>query len=42
MQEDVCCVCGEKHGLNDLADVEINGKMKKICNGCADAVHGFA
>jgi hypothetical protein len=38
----LCCVCGEEHGLGDLHDVEIKGEIKKVCDGCADTIHGFA
>ena len=38
---DVCCVCGEEHGLGDLHDIKIKKKMKKICKECVDIVHGL-
>ena len=31
----VCCCCGEEHGLDDMHDVKIKGKNKKICKECA-------
>jgi hypothetical protein len=38
-----CCeVCGEKHGLNDLRDYEIKGKIRRICEGCVAAIKGIA
>ena len=39
---EVCCVCGEEHGLDDINHVEIKGKEKKICKQCATAIKGFA
>jgi hypothetical protein len=38
----ICCVCGEEHGLGDLHDVKIIGEIKKVCDGCADTIHGLA
>jgi hypothetical protein len=37
----VCLVCGEEHGLDDIHTLEIKGKMKKICKGCAAAIKGI-
>ena len=37
-----CCVCGEEHDLGDIKHVEIKGKTKKICKGCAAAIKGIA
>jgi len=37
-----CCVCGEEHGLDEIEHIEIKGKPKKICKGCAAAIKGFA
>jgi hypothetical protein len=34
----ICCLCGEEHGLGDLHDVI----RKKVCDGCADTIHGLA
>jgi len=38
----VCCVCGEEHGLDEIEHVEIKGKTKKICKGCAAEIKGLA
>lgn len=38
----VCIVCGEEHGFDDVHIVNINGKDKKICKGCATAIKGLA
>ncbi len=37
----ICCLCEEKHSLGNLHDVEINGEIKKVCEGCADTIHGL-
>jgi hypothetical protein len=39
--ENICCVCGEEHGLEDLHNIQVKGKGKKICKGCADIIHGL-
>jgi len=37
-----CFVCGEEHGLDDIEHIEIKGKEKDICKGCATAIKGLA
>ena len=38
-----CCdVCGKEHGLDDLKDIEIKGKTRKICKECVTAIKGIA
>jgi len=37
----VCLVCGEEHGLDDIHHIEIKGKTRKICKGCAAAIKGI-
>lgn len=37
----ICCICGEEHGLDDINHIEIKGKTKKICKGCATAIKGI-
>ena len=37
-----CCVCGKEHSLDDIKHIEINGKIKKICKGCATAIKGIS
>jgi len=37
-----CSVCDEEHDLDDIHHIEIKGKIKKICKGCATAIKGFA
>jgi len=41
-QKVVCCVCEEKHDLNETYQIKIKGETKNICQGCADIVHGLA
>ena len=40
-EPNVCCCCGEEHGFDDLYDVKIKGKDKKICKECATSVKGL-
>jgi hypothetical protein len=40
-EKQLCIVCGEEHGLEDIHIVKINGKNKKICKGCATAIKGL-
>ena len=40
-RKQICIVCGEEHGLDDIHTVEIKGKEKKICKGCATAINGL-
>lgn len=37
-----CCVCGEEHGLDEIENIEIKGKEKTICKGCAAEIKGLA
>lgn len=37
----ICCCCGEEHGLDKIHDVEIKGENKKICKECATSIKGF-
>jgi hypothetical protein len=37
-----CIVCGEEHGLDDVHEININGKSKKICKECVMAIKGLA
>jgi len=37
----ICLVCGEEHGLDDIHQIEIKGKVRKICKGCATAIKGI-
>ena len=37
----ICCCCGEEHGLDDMHDIKIKGKNKKICKECATSVKGL-
>jgi len=37
----VCLVCGEEHGFDDIHELEIKGKTRKICKGCAAAIKGI-
>jgi hypothetical protein len=37
----LCCLCGEEFGLDDLHDVEVKSDTKKICDECLDTVHGL-
>ena len=37
----ICCVCGEEHGLDDIHHIEIKGKVKDVCKGCATAIKGL-
>ena len=39
--EEYCCVCGEKHDSTELKKVEIKGEKKKICDECAETIHGL-
>ena len=37
-----CCeVCGEEHGLDDLNDYNIKGRIRKICRECVTAIKGI-
>ena len=38
----VCLVCGEEHGFDDIHIINIKGKPRKICKGCATAIKGLA
>jgi len=40
-KKQVCIVCGEEHGLDDIHIIKINGKDKKICKGCATSIKGL-
>jgi len=38
-----CCdVCGKEHGLDDLEEYKIKGKVRKICKECVTAIKGIA
>ena len=37
----VCCCCSEEHGLDDMHDIKIKGKNKKICKECITSVKGL-
>jgi len=37
----VCCCCGEDHGLDDIKEVQLKGKTKKICTECVTAIKGL-
>jgi hypothetical protein len=41
-EKHICLVCGEEHGFDDIHIIEIKGKKRKICKGCATAIKGFA
>ena len=36
-----CDICGEYHEKNVTHTVEIKGRKKNICQGCADTIHGL-
>lgn len=36
-----CDICGEYHEKKAVHKLEIKGKEKKICQGCADTIHGL-
>jgi len=40
-ETNICLVCGEEHGLDDIHTIEIKGKEKKICKGCITAIKGI-
>jgi len=40
-EKHICLVCGEEHGFNDIHTIEIKGKQKKICKGCATSIKGL-
>jgi hypothetical protein len=37
----VCCICGEEYSVEDIKKVNIKGKEKDICKGCATAIKGL-
>lgn len=39
--KEYCCVCGEKHDSNKIHEIEVKGKTKKICDECAETIHGL-
>ena len=41
IEKEVCRVCGEEHGLDDIHIVEIKGKKRAICKGCSTVIHGL-
>jgi len=40
-RKETCIVCGEEHGLDDVREVHIKGKFKKICKECVMAIKGL-
>lgn len=36
-----CDVCGEYHKKSTTHSIEVKGRKKYICQGCADTVHGL-
>jgi hypothetical protein len=39
---DICCVCGEEHGLDNLHRIQVKKGERKICKECAsDIIHGL-
>jgi hypothetical protein len=40
-KHDICCVCGEEHGLDSLQTIPIRPRQKKICKECVDIIHGL-
>jgi hypothetical protein len=39
--QDICCICGEECNIVDLHVIEIKNETKKICDECADTIHGL-
>ena len=39
--QNICCCCGEEHGFDDMHNIKIKGKNKKICNECVTSVKGL-
>jgi hypothetical protein len=37
----MCSICGELHSADEMHDVNIKGKLKKICKECATAIKGL-
>lgn len=38
---DICCVCGEEHGLDAMHRIQVKKREKKICKECTDIIHGL-
>ncbi len=36
-----CCVCESNFEKEDVKHIEIKGKVKDICKGCATAIKGL-
>jgi len=41
-ETNTCCICGEKHPVEEIHHVDINGSSKNICKECVTAVKGLA
>jgi hypothetical protein len=37
----LCSICGEAHDEDEMHELTIKGKPKKICKQCATAVKGL-
>ena len=37
----LCSICGEAHDENEMHELTIKGKSKKICKQCATAIKGL-
>ena len=40
-EKNICILCGEEHGFDDIHTIKIRGKDKKICKGCVTAIKGL-
>jgi hypothetical protein len=37
----LCSICGEAYDEDEMHELTIRGKTKKICKGCATAIKGL-
>ena len=42
IKSNMCCCCGEKNTHDNMHDIKIKGKNKKICKECATSIKGLA